>query len=183
MKNSLIILLFSVFFSAFGFSQTDTLKIVDKKVPFGMKVVSGRNIDAVIVHSTFNNSGGNFYDLEKIIGQFRRYGVSAHYIIDRNGVIYRLVDEQNISFHAGKCVFPDGSSNGNMRSIGIELMTSFTESPTEMQMRSLLLLVSNIQQREKIKYVLRHSDIAPERKTDPWNFNWEEFLKELGKRK
>ena len=54
-------------------------------------------------------------------------------------------------------------------------MTSYTESPTEQQTQSLLALINNIKKRHTIKYVLRHSDIAPVRKTDPWNFDWEAF--------
>lgn len=138
-----------------------------------------RNIDAVIIHSTFNNSGGNYYDVDKVLAQFKRYKVSAHYVMDRNGVVYRLVDEKDVAYHAGRCQFPDGGTNGNSRSIGIEVMTSFDEAPTEIQMEKLVLLVNWIKEREKIQYVLRHSDIAPERKTDPWNFDWADFKNRL----
>jgi len=41
-------------------------------------------------------------------------------------------------------------------------------------------LVKDIKSRYNIKYVLRHSDIAPDRKTDPWNMNWADFLKRIG---
>jgi N-acetyl-anhydromuramyl-L-alanine amidase AmpD len=224
MKKNLTFLLLLVFFTKIAYSQTDTLNIIDKKVKFGMKSVAKRNIDAVVVHSTYYNMDGDChnlenllwkfqifglnahhivnrnglissaidkkdiscnagkcvcYDLDKILEQFRFYRVSAHYIIDRNGLIYNLVDEKNISFHAGKNIFPNNTSNGNTRSIGIELVCHYSDSVTEKQMKSLLLLVSNIQQRKKIKYVLRHSDIASDRKNDPWNFDWDDFQKQL----
>jgi len=151
-------------------------KIIEKSISRGMRTVKNRQISAIIVHSTFNNSGGDKYDINLILKQFSRYGVSAHYVIARDGSIYRLVNERNVSFHAGKSKLPNGKSNLNAKSIGIELMTSFDEAPTNQQIQKLALLVNDICKRHKIEYILRHSDVAPDRKTDPWNMNWEAFL-------
>lgn len=155
--------------------------LFDKTVKFGMRNVENRNVTAIIIHSTFNNSGGEKYDIDLVIKQFSRYGVSAHYVIGRDGSIYSLVNEKNIAFHAGKSQLPNGQTNLNACTIGIELMTSFDEAPTEQQIYSLTLLVNDIKTRHKIDYVLRHSDIAPDRKTDPWNMNWDAFLAGLTK--
>lgn len=157
----------------------DSLHIINKKVSFGFAPNPNRNINTVIVHSTFNNSGGEKYDIDLVIKQFSTYGVSAHYVLGRDGKIYQLVDEKDNSYHAGKSSLPDGTTNVNSCSIGIEIMTSYTESPTEEQTKALLNLINDIKTRYKIKYVLRHSDIAPVRKTDPWNFDWESFKKRL----
>jgi N-acetyl-anhydromuramyl-L-alanine amidase AmpD len=173
---SLFIFLISISISAIA---GDSLNIINKKVSFGFAPNSNRNINSVIVHSTFNNSGGDKYDIDLVIKQFSTYGVSAHYVIGRDGKIYQLVDEKDNSYHAGKSSLPDGTTNVNSCSIGIELMTSYTESPTEEQNNALLNLINNIKNRYSIKYVLRHSDIAPVRKTDPWNFDWETFKKRL----
>jgi N-acetyl-anhydromuramyl-L-alanine amidase AmpD len=160
-------------------NTTEPIKIIDKKVSFGHTAANNRTIDAVVVHSTFNNSGGDYYDIDLVIKQFKRYDVAAHYVIGRNGEIYLLVDEKNIVYHAGKSKLPDGSTNVNTRSIGIELMTSYTEGPTEKQLEALLSLIDKIKKEHTIKYVLRHSDIAPGRKTDPWNMDWNAFQKRL----
>ena len=157
----------------------DSLNIINKKVDFGFAANSNRTVNSVIVHSTFNNSGGEKYDIDLVIKQFSGYGVSAHYVIGRDGKIYQLVDEKDNSYHAGKSSLPDGSTNVNSCSIGIELMTSYTESPTEEQAKALLALINDIKKRYSIKYVLRHSDIAPVRKTDPWNMDWDAFKKRL----
>ena len=179
MKNHLlsIIIIFSLFSSSV--IASDSLKIINKKVNFGFAPNSTRHVNSVIVHSTFNNSGGDKYDIDLVIKQFSTYGVSAHYVIGRDGKIYQLVDEKDNSYHAGKSSLPDGTTNVNSCSIGIELMTSYTESPTEDQNKALLNLINNIKSRYSIKYVLRHSDIAPVRKTDPWNFDWDAFKKRL----
>ena len=159
-------------------SQTE-YTIIDKTVKFGVRQAENRKINAVIVHSTFNNSGGDRYDIDLIIKQFSHYGVSSHYVIGRDGSVYSLVYEKNIAFHAGKSQLPNGQRNINANTIGIELITSFDEAPTEQQINSLILLVNDIKKRHNIEYVLRHSEIAPDRKTDPWNMNWEEFLKRI----
>ena len=161
-------------------SQTK-LNIVDKTVSFGMRTTQLRNIDVIIVHSVYNASGGDIYDIDLIIKQFSLYHVSSHYVIGRGGTIYQLVKEKNVSFHAGQSSLPDGRKGANSSSIGIELMDSVGDAPTELQIRSLTALVKDIESRYPIKFVLRHSDIAPGRKTDPWNMNWEDFLKRIGR--
>jgi N-acetyl-anhydromuramyl-L-alanine amidase AmpD len=177
------LLLLSLFL---GFTSTimsqNGLNIIDKSVSFGFRPTQLRNIDVVIVHSVYNASGGDKYDIDLVIKQFSHYGVSSHYVIGRDGAIYQLVKEKNISFQAGKSSLPDGRTGVNSCSIGIELITTndSIDAPTEKQIQSLTALVKDIKNRYKIKYVLRHSDIAPDRKTDPWNMNWEDFQKRLG---
>jgi N-acetyl-anhydromuramyl-L-alanine amidase AmpD len=165
-----IVVLFLIINMSYVRSENE-FTIIDKTVNFGMRTTENRNIKAIIVHSTFNNSGGEKYDIDLVIKQFSRYGVS----------IYSLVNEKNVSFHAGKSELPNGQTNLNSCTIGIELMTAFDEAPTEQQIHSLTLLVNDIKQRYKIEYVLRHSDIAPDRKTDPWNMDWESFLAGISK--
>jgi N-acetyl-anhydromuramyl-L-alanine amidase AmpD len=174
-KTKLFTILASVFLFSFGIHA----EIIDKKMSTGFRTASARNIDVLVIHSVFNNSGGEFYDIDLIIKQFAQYGVSAHYLIGRGGEIYRLVDEKNIAYHAGKSTLPDGRTAVNSCSLGIEMVCSFTEPITEQQMDALVELTKNIQSRYKIKYVLRHSDIAPGRKTDPWNFDWEKYLLQI----
>jgi len=157
------------------------INVVDKYVNFGFKNAENRIISAIIVHSTFNNSGGEYYDIDLVIKQFQRYNVSSHYVINREGKIFGLVNEKNISYHAGKSTLPNGSTAVNSKSIGIELMCSIDESPTENQIVSLITLVKDIKNRYKIDFVLRHSDIAPDRKTDPWNMNWDDFILRLSR--
>ena len=180
----LFVSLLFVINSSFTWSQSE-LKIIDKRVNFGFRPTQNRNIDVVIVHSVYNASGGDKYNVDLVINQFSHYRVSSHYIIGRDGAIYRLVKEKDVSFQAGKSSLPDGRTNVNSCSIGIELITTkdSLDAPTELQIKSLTALVKDIQSRYKIKYVLRHSDIAPGRKTDPWNMNWEDFLKTIEDKK
>ncbi len=161
-------------------SQTN-LKIVEKPVNFGMRSNSNRIIDAIIVHSVYNALDSDKYNIDQIIRLFSKYCVSSHYVIGRDGTIYQLVKEKDIAFQAGKSSLPDGRTNVNTCSIGIELITTkdSLDAPTRPQIISLVTLVKDIKTRYKINYILRHSDIAPGRKTDPWNMDWEDFLKQV----
>lgn len=150
--------------------------VIAKIVNFGVKKVNNRKIDAIIIHSVYNASGGDPYNIDLIINQFSKYRVSSHYLISREGEIIQLVEEENIAYHAGASKFPDGSGGVNNRSVGIEVVTSLTEAPTMAQMNAAVKLIKNIKSRYSINYLLRHSDIAPGRKTDPWNMDWETLL-------
>jgi len=182
-SNRLFLVILFCFISFSSIWGQSELKIIDKTVNFGMKSVDNRVIDAIIIHSVYNASEGDKYDVDLVIKEFSHYGVSSHYVIGRDGTIYQLVREKNISYQAGKSSLPDGRTNVNSCSIGIEIITSkdSLDAPTEFQIKSLTALVKDIQSRYKIKYVLRHSDIAPGRKTDPWNMNWDDFLARISK--
>lgn len=144
-------------------------------VKTGYREESGRMIDIIVVHSTCNMAKDSFSILA-VLKQFKSYGVCSHYIIGRTGEIYYTVDEHNVAYHAGQSELPGTNrTNLNTNSIGIEIINTPTTPPTDEQYQSLLYLVQDIKKRYPIKYVLRHSDIAPGRKTDPWMFNWEVF--------
>ncbi|WP_374299414.1 N-acetylmuramoyl-L-alanine amidase [Ferrovibrio sp.] len=104
--------------------------------------------------------------------------VSAHYVIDEDGTIYRLVPEDKRAWHAGVS-FWRGVRDVNARSIGIELVNpghefGYREFPT-VQIDALLELLRDIAARHEVmpgNYV-GHSDIAPQRKEDPGElFPW-----------
>lgn len=147
------------------------LEIIDKLVSFGFQKSSGRKIDAVIIHSSYDALGDNPYSVSGLINEYKQYGVAPHYLIDRKGKTYLLVEEKNIAYHAGVSQVPDGRTNVNLFSIGIEMMNTKTDKYTDEQYESLKKLLIDIKNRYNIKYILGHDDIAPERKDDPWNFD------------
>ncbi|EKE20238.1 MAG: hypothetical protein ACD_8C00034G0002 [uncultured bacterium] len=148
-------------------------KIVDKLVSWGFAKSSNRKIDTIIVHSSYNSLGGDVYDPDKIIGIYKQYDVSAHYLISRDGTAYRLVEDKNISWHAGVSKVPDGRTNVNDFSIGIEMINTMDGKYTEAQYETLNQLIKNLKSKYEIKYILGHDEISPGRKTDPWNINWD----------
>jgi len=138
---------------------------------------------------------------EDVMNIFLRYGVSAHYLIARDGTIFRLVDESRNAFHAGRgslTEFPHYTNNLNRHSIGIELLGMGTEaemSPryisravyrsipaihtgfTDAQYMALNYLLPQIYKRHNIqanrRYVIGHDEYARGRKIDPGIlFDW-----------
>ena len=104
--------------------------------------------------------------------------VSAHYLIDEAGMLYRLVDESERAWHAGHSAW-EGESDVNSRSIGIELHNpghEFGYRPfPEAQIARLIALLREIVPRHGIRpwHILGHSDVAPRRKADPGElFPW-----------
>ncbi|MCK5374528.1 MAG: N-acetylmuramoyl-L-alanine amidase [Alphaproteobacteria bacterium] len=96
--------------------------------------------------------------------------VSAHYLIDEDGTVYDLVPEDKRAWHAGVSYWKR-ESDINSVSIGIEIVNpghefGYCAFPEE-QIYAVKCLCQEIQSRHDIKYVLGHSDVAPERKVDP----------------
>ena len=150
-----------------------TPKITSRLVNWGFSASSGRIIDTIIIHSSYNAVGSDEHNLDDIINkEYKPAGVSPHYIIARDGKIYQLVADKNIAYHAGVSKMPDGRTGVNDFSIGIEIVETKAESPDSAQYSALKNLISYLKGEYKIKYVLGHSDIAPGRKDDPWNFDW-----------
>ena len=104
--------------------------------------------------------------------------VSSHFVISQNGRAYRLVQDNQIAWHAGKSCWGK-YKNLNKNSIGIELVnkghrfgyTNFKKK----QLLSLIKICKSLIKKYKIKKrnVVGHSDIAPLRKIDPGEkFPW-----------
>ena len=154
-----------------GKAVTET-DIVDRLMSTGFAVpAKARTIDTIVLHSSYNSLGGDPYTVGKLVEIYESYGVSAHYLIDRGGKIYRLVGDQNIAYHAGASKMPDGRKNVNDFSVGIEIMNQEDTEYTKAQYEAVNTLVGTLKKKYGIKYVVGHGDIAPDRKTDPWNFD------------
>lgn len=104
--------------------------------------------------------------------------VSAHYLIDEDGTIHRLVPEDKRAWHAGKSHWR-GITDVNSASIGIELVNPGHEFGyrefTPAQIEALIPLLHEIKDRYGITRgnIVGHSDIAPTRKQDPGElFPW-----------
>jgi N-acetylmuramoyl-L-alanine amidase len=123
-----------------------------------------RRPDFVIIHHTSNNA------IEPALATLTNPAreVSAHYVVERDGTVYQLVDERARAWHAGKSRW-GFDADINSASIGIELDNNGHEPYPEPQVASLLALLGDIQSRYRIPTAnfLGHGDIAPGRKVDP----------------
>lgn len=110
--------------------------------------------------------------------------VSAHILIDDDGAVHRLVDDEHRAWHAGVS-FWRGISDINSVSIGVELVNPGHEfgyrAFPDPQIRSLITVAGGIVAKYGIapSHIVGHSDIAPGRKTDPGElFPWQRLASE-----
>ena len=112
--------------------------------------------------------------------------VSSHYLVrDDPPVVYRLVDESRRAWHAGVSSW-QGNTNLNSSSIGIEIVNfgdrnGAWQAYPKAQMDVVIALVKDIVKRHNIRpdRIVGHSDIAPQRKSDPGPlFPWKRLADE-----
>jgi len=112
-------------------------------------------------------------------------GVSAHYVISKDGEIVQLVQNDKVAWHAGRISSPSvlaqqvmqrniwGFINPNRYSIGIEFEAMHGDGWTEKQMAAGAWLIKQF----KITTILFHREIAVDKPPmDGWR---EEILKRL----
>lgn len=108
--------------------------------------------------------------------------VSAHFLINRNGIISQFVPLNKRAWHAGPSEY-NGKKSCNDFSIGIELEGTETQPYTTQQYTSLAQLIKSLigsYPQLSIKQITGHSHIAPGRKIDPGDsFEWETLMKLL----
>ena len=135
--------------------------------------IQARLLKYIIIHYTGMNS--QKVAIKRL--QSRVAKVSTHYLISKRGVIYQMVQDQHVAWHAGKSRWGN-DKNLNLKSIGIELVNKGDEKFPFLQIKNLCMLIKYIKKKHKIqkKHVLGHSHIAPGRKIDPGiHFPWKKL--------
>jgi N-acetylmuramoyl-L-alanine amidase len=130
----------------------------------------GRRVELVVLHYTAMPSCAEA--LDRLCDPAAE--VSAHYLIDADGMLLSLVDEGARAWHAGAGMWR-GEGDVNSRSIGIELANPGDRPYPEPQMAALERLLADVLHRHGLppEAVIAHSDMAPGRKGDPGvRFDW-----------
>jgi N-acetylmuramoyl-L-alanine amidase len=104
--------------------------------------------------------------------------VSAHYVVEEDGRVFRLVPEERRAWHAGVS-FWKGATDINAVSVGVEIVNpghefGYRDFP-DAQIEAVIDLIADIRSRWTIPdaRILGHSDTAPDRKEDPGElFPW-----------
>ncbi|MCO1334185.1 1,6-anhydro-N-acetylmuramyl-L-alanine amidase AmpD [Microbulbifer sp. OS29] len=155
----------------------------------------GSAVDLLVIHSISlppGQYGGPYIDAfflgqldidaHPYFSEIAALQVSAHILIDRDGVVTQYVPLNRRAWHAGKSEFK-GRSNCNDFSIGIELEGLDTDVYTDAQYCALAEVSGAIMQAYPaidVDRIASHSDIAPGRKLDPGpGFDWGRYLDEL----
>ena len=135
----------------------------------------GPHIDELFCNELDTRAHETFFELEGL-------RVSAHLLIRRNGVIVQYVSLNDRAWHAGPSVF-EGRKACNDFSIGIELEGSDDVAYTPAQYNALAPLYVDLTRAYPAlaaNPVVGHSDIAPQRKTDPGSaFDWDRLERDV----
>lgn len=111
--------------------------------------------------------------------------VSSHLVVDRHGRVTQFVPLRRRAWHAGRSCF-EGREACNDFSVGIELEGCDEDPYVDVQYDVAATLVAELRRAWPDitpGRVVRHSDIAPGRKTDPGPaFDWVRFLGLVGQR-
>ena len=111
-----------------------------------------RNVKKIVIHYTSNRGdtalGNATYFAREILK------TSAHYFIDRNGIIYKSVCRNRVAWHAGNWKM-------NLQSIGIELCDIVDKPVSAKQKKALKWLVESIKKQcTNVDDVIRHYDVT-----------------------
>ncbi len=146
---------------------------------------SDTKIDCVVLHYT---DVATLEEALQILTDSKRESrVSSHYVIDEDGTIYQLVDDEKRAWHAGVSSL-QGQNNVNDFSIGIELqnggyyagyaLTGIWPKFPDAQIEALKKLLNRLMAKFPITLdrVVGHEHIAPDLKIDPGPvFPWEKI--------
>lgn len=112
-----------------------------------------RKTEFIILHTTEAPADSA---LEKL----KRNG-EAHYLVDRRGHTYRIIDRKRIAYHAGRSMW-DGKTNLDLWSIGIEIEGYHNRDITSAQYEAVRELLRQLQRMYRIpdERVLTHSMVA-----------------------
>ncbi len=105
-----------------------------------------------------------------------RLKVSAHFFVRRDGRVIQFVPCLKRAWHAGESCW-QGRACCNDFSLGIELEGSDAVPFADAQYDALHRLTVALRENYPIRGIAGHSDVAPQRKTDPGPcFDWARYL-------
>lgn len=118
------------------------------------------------------------------LGDLGGLRVSAHLLVRRSGAVVQYVPFHRRAWHAGASRWR-GRERCNDFSVGIEVEGSEHRPFTDVQYRVLAEILAALAAAYPVlaypDRLASHADVAPERKSDPWQtFDWPRLLALLG---
>lgn len=135
------------------------------------KTVGVNTCQFIVLHHTWSGEGSIKGLINAFTGQRQ---VSAHYLVDENGELYKFGDDKDILWHAGTSSWGK-LTNLNRFSIGIEVIGPLQDGGfTDKQKETVDALVVELAKKYAIpkENILRHKDISPGRKWDIADTFW-----------
>ena len=107
--------------------------------------------------------------------------LSSHFLVRRDGELLQFVPVQQRAWHAGASCWR-GRSRCNDFSVGVELEGVEESAFEDIQYARLNELLRALRGSLPLSDVAAHSDVAPDRKTDPGaHFDWARLLADLAR--
>jgi len=151
-----------------------TADVIDTPSPNHDARPPGQRVELLVLHYTGMPTGAAA--LERLCDPASK--VSAHWLVEEDGRVFRLVPEDRRAWHAGVSRW-HGAADVNGRSIGVEIVNPGHEfgyrAFPEKQMAAVERLCRGIVARHGLgpADVVAHADVAPTRKEDPGElFDW-----------
>lgn len=137
----------------FSLSDAFALNIVSQYSSRNHERKKRSRTEFIILHTTEGPKAGS---LKKVWQRGE-----AHYLVDRNGRVYRIIHRSRIAYHAGRSMW-NGRRNLDEISIGIEIVGYHNRDLTSAQYKALNELIAELQRIYKIpdRKVLTHSMVA-----------------------
>lgn len=147
--------------------------VLDRWLPSSSRAPKA-HVNTIVLHATVSKNATS------PIAWLRQIGLSYHYIVDRDGTIYKCVPTTRKAFHAGISEGPQGKwVNGYSIGIALVSMNDGSSYPV-VQRNAAEWLVNELRKQFPLKYVATHYAIAPRRKSDPRNYPLDEFAQRTG---
>lgn len=105
--------------------------------------------------------------------------LSIHFLVRRDGELVQFVPVEHRAWHAGASVWR-GRNRCNDFSVGVELEGTDGSVFEAVQYEKLSALVAALRELHPLRAIAAHSDVAPDRKSDPGaRFDWQDLLVRL----
>lgn len=152
------------------------LNVIDARIQSQSFRQRTQAVNTLVLHYTA-------LDLEPSLRVLRYRGVSAHYVLAPDGTAYKILNNDEVAWHAGVSLWR-GKKEVNARSIGVEIVNldGNRNAYPEAQVSALIKLCQKIRAENpliKTRDVVGHSDVAPKRKVDPGkHFPWKSLAEQ-----
>lgn len=136
---------------------------------------AGASILAIVIHATAGTDSRSW-----LVDNVR--GVSTHFLIQKDGIIYRMVPDDRAAHHVGYSAIPIGDRTytrntfpgPNQISLGVELenLNDGVDTYPDAQMLALGFVLNEWQRLYPKAEMFFHRDIDTQGKTDPRRLSW-----------
>jgi N-acetyl-anhydromuramyl-L-alanine amidase AmpD len=153
--------------------QPTMVKIRDARIRSTSFRPRNERVDTLVLHYTE-------LDLQSSLRVLRRGDVSVHYVLSEDGTAYKILENNEVAFHAGLSTWR-AKPSVNERSIGIEVVNldGNRNAYPPAQTGALIELCRRILAENphiEPRNIVGHSDVAPKRKLDPGRkFPWKDL--------